>query len=41
MIAAATDDSRVQILSVKRGVELAAGIKKHGVNAACVRFVDE
>ena len=41
MIAAATDDSRVQILAVKGDVGLAAGIKNHGVNAACVRFVDE
>ena len=41
LVAAATDDRRVQIFDVKQGVELKSGIKTFGANAACVRFVDE
>ena len=41
LVAAATDDRRVQIFDVKKGVELKSGIKNLGANAACVRFVDE
>ncbi|KAF6221607.1 hypothetical protein HO133_001573 [Letharia lupina] len=41
LVAAATDDGRVQIFDVKKGVELECRIKNLGANAACVRFVDE
>ena len=41
LVAAATDDKRVQIFDVKKGVELGCGIKSLGANAPCVRFVDE
>lgn len=41
LVTAATDDRRVQIFDVKQGVELKFGIKPFGVNAACVRFVNE
>lgn len=41
LVAAATDDKRVQIFDVKNGVELASGMKNLAVNAACVKFVDE
>ena len=41
LVAAATDDRRVQIFDVKKGAELVSGIKNLSGNAACVRFVDE
>ena len=41
LVAAATDDGRVQIFDVKKGMELKSGIKNLCANAACVRFVDE
>lgn len=41
LVAAATDDRRVQIFDVKKGVELESAIKSLVENAACVRFVDE
>ena len=41
LAAAATDDGRVHIFDVKRGLELDSGIKDLGSNAVCVRFVDE
>ena len=41
LVAAATDDRRVQIFDVKQAVELKSGIKTFGANAACVRFVNK
>ena len=41
LVAAATDDGRVQIFDVKRGLELDSGVKDLDSNATCVRFVDE
>ena len=41
LIAAASDDGRVQIFDIKKGVELVSGIKNLGANAPCVKFVDE
>lgn len=41
LVAAATDDRRVQIFDVKKGAELVSGIKSLDENAPCVRFVDE
>ena len=41
IVAAVTDDRRVQIFDVKKGVELSSGIRKARENYTCVRFVDE
>ena len=41
MLAAATDDGRVQIFDIRKGVELSSGISNDFENYTCVRFVDE
>ena len=41
LVAAATDDGRVQIFDVKKGVELKSEIHNGLRNYTCVRFVDE
>ena len=41
LLAAATDDGRVQLFDVKKGVELSSGISARFGNYTCVRFVDE
>ena len=41
LVAATTDDRRVQIFDVKKGVELVPGIRNLNANAASIKFVDE
>ena len=41
LVAAATDNRSLQILDVKKLVEVDEGTKRLEKNAACVRFVDE
>ena len=41
LMAAATDDGRVQIFDVRKGVELSSGISNDFENYTCVRFIDE